>query len=98
METLDTHQRRLAGLARSVRAAIVLPSLFALALFVIGQPEVAGFTIFGTFAHLVMVNYDRAWRARFVESAMLTGLGAIMVSLGTLASANVWLADRKSVV
>jgi Fusaric acid resistance protein-like len=98
METLDARQRRLAGLARSVRAAVVLPSLFALALFVVGQPEVAGFTIFGTFAHLVMVNYDRAWRARSAESAMLTGLGAIVVSLGTLASANVWLAVSGAIV
>jgi hypothetical protein len=92
METLNARQRRVAGLARAVRAAVVIPSLFALALFVIGQPEVAGFAIFGTFAHLTMVNYDRAWRARSAESAMLTGLGAIMVSLGTLASANVWFA------
>jgi hypothetical protein len=98
METLDARQRRLAGLARSVRAAVVLPSLFALALFVIRQPEVAGFTIFGTFAHLVMVNYDRAWRARSAESAMLTGLGAIAVSLGTLASPNVWLAVSGAIV
>jgi hypothetical protein len=98
METLDTSQRRLAGLARSVRAAVVLPSLFALVLFVIRQPEVAGFAIFGTFAHLVMVNYDRAWRARAAESAMLTSLGAIMVSLGTLASANVWLAVSGAIV
>jgi hypothetical protein len=98
METLHARQRRLAGLARSVRAAIVLPSLFALVLFVIRQPEVAGFTIFGTFAHLVMVNYDRAWRARSAESAMLTGLGAIAVSLGTLASANVWLAVSGAIV
>jgi hypothetical protein len=98
METLDARRRRLAGLARSVRAAVVLPSLFAFALLVIGQPEVAGFTIFGTFAHLVMVNYDRAWRARSAESAMLTGLGAIVVSLGTLASANIWLAVSGAIV
>ncbi len=58
----------------------------------------AGFTIFGTFAHLVVVNYDRAWRARSAESAMLTGLGAIVVSLGTLASANVWLAVSGAIV
>jgi hypothetical protein len=98
MDTLDAHQRRLAGLARSLRAAVVLPSLFALALFVIRQPEVAGFTIFGTFAHLVMVNYDHAWRARSAQSAMLTGFGAIVVGLGTLASANIWLAVSGAIV
>lgn len=92
MEALNAHQKRLAGLARAVRAAVVVPSLFALGLLVIKQPEAAGFAVLGTFAHLVMVNYDPAGRARSAQSAMLTLLGAIMVSLGTLASANVWLA------
>jgi hypothetical protein len=76
MTTLDARRRHLAGLARSVRAAIVVPILFASALFVTGQPEVAGFAIFGTFAHLVMVKYDHAWKVRTVESAILTALGA----------------------
>jgi Fusaric acid resistance protein-like len=92
MEALNAHQKRLAGLARAVRAAVVVPSLFALGLLFIKQPEAAGFAVLGTFAHLVMVNYDPAGRARSAQSAMLTLLGAIMVSLGTLASANVWLA------
>ena len=98
MKALTARQRRLAGLARAVRAAVVVPSLFALALLVLKQPEVAGFAVFGTFAHLVMVDYDPAGRARSAESAMLTLLGAIMVSLGTLASANVWLAVGGAIV
>jgi hypothetical protein len=92
MKAVNAHERSLAGLARSVRAAIVVPSLFALALIVFKQPELAGFAVFGTFAHQVLVNYDAAGRARFVQSAMLTALGAIMLSLGTFASASVWLA------
>jgi PPE-repeat protein len=92
MKALNAHERSVAGLARSVRAAIVVPSLFALALLVIEQPELAGFAVFGTFAHQVLVNYDTAGTARFAQSAMLTLLGAIMVTLGTLASASVWLA------
>jgi hypothetical protein len=92
MNAVSAHERSLAGLARSVRAAIVVPSLFALALIVFKRPELAGFAVFGTFAHQVLVNYDAAGRARFAQSAMLTTLGAIMLSLGTLASANAWLA------
>jgi hypothetical protein len=92
MTTLDARQRHLAGLARSVRAAIIVPVLFASALFVTGQPEVAGFAIFGTFAHLVMVKYDHAWKVRSAQSAMLTASGAVAVGLGTLASATMWLA------
>jgi hypothetical protein len=92
MRTLSAHQRRLAGLAQSLRAAIVVPSLFALALLVAGQPQLAGFAVFGTFAHLVMVDYESAGGVRSVQCAMLTVLGVMTVALGTLASASVWLA------
>jgi hypothetical protein len=83
--------RRPAGVARAVRAAIVVPSLFALALFVIKQPQLAGLAVFATFARLVMVKYDIAGRTRCAEATTLTPLGAIAVSLGALASATVWL-------
>jgi hypothetical protein len=92
MKAVDAHGRSLAGLARSVRAAIVVPSLFALALLGIKQPELAGFAVFGTFAHLVMIDYDTAGRARSAQCAILTLLGAIMVTLGILASVSIWLA------
>ena len=92
MEALNAHERSLAGLTRALRAAIVVPSLFALALLVIKQPEMAGYAVLGTFAHLVLVNYDAAGAARFAQSAMLTLLGVIMLSLGALASTSVWLA------
>jgi hypothetical protein len=92
MKALDAHERSLASLARSLRTAIVVPSLFAFALLVVRRPEAAGFAVFGTFAHLVLVNYDTAGTARFAQSAMLTLLGSIMLSLGTLASASAWLA------
>jgi hypothetical protein len=92
MIAVNAHERSLAGLARSVRAAIVVPSLFAIALFVFKQPELAGFAVFGTFAHQALVNYDAAGQVRLVQSAMLTAFGAIMLSLGVLASGNAWLA------
>jgi Fusaric acid resistance protein-like len=83
---------RIARLVRAGRAAIVAPSLFALALLIIKQPDVAGFAVFGTFVHLVMIEYDSSRRARFAEAAMLTLLGATAIGLATLASADVWLA------
>jgi PPE-repeat protein len=69
-----------------------VPSKFAVALLVIGQPQTAGFAVFGTFAHQMLVNYDPAATARFTQSAMLTLMGAITLSLGSLASTNIWLA------
>jgi Fusaric acid resistance protein-like len=92
MQVLTAHERNVADLARSLRTAVVVPSLFALALLVIRQPAVAGFAVFGTFAHQVLVNYDPRARARFAQCGLLTLLGVITVSLGTLASANPWLA------
>jgi hypothetical protein len=92
MKAVAAHQRRLAGLARSVRAAIVVPSIFALSLIAIKQPEMAGFAVFGTFAQQVMVNYDSAGTARYAQSAMLTILGTVIISVGALASTSAWVA------
>ena len=92
MQALNARDKRLAGLARAVRAAVIVPSLLSLTLIVIRNPEIVGFAVFGAFAHLVMVNYHAAGRARSSEAALLTLLGATLVGLGTLASANLWLA------
>jgi hypothetical protein len=92
MNALNAHERQLAGLARGLRAAIVLPPLFALALFVIKQPEMAGLAVFGTFAHLVMVDYHPARETRSLESGALTALGAVVIGVGALASTDIWLA------
>jgi hypothetical protein len=92
VQALTHHDRQLAGMARGGRAAVVVPLLFALGLFVIKQPRMAGFSVFGTFAHLVMVNYARTKTTRAAQAATLTILGAILIALGTLASTNTWLA------
>ncbi len=97
-QAIDAQERRLTALARGIRAAIVLPLLFALALLVIKRPEMAGFAVFGTFAHLVMVNYSAANGARAAESCALTMLGTVLVGLGTLFSANLWLAVAGAVI
>jgi hypothetical protein len=44
------------------------------------------------FAHLVMVNYGAPKGTRAAQAAILTFLGAILVTLGTLASVSTWLA------
>jgi len=83
---------RIARLVRAGRAAIAAPSLFALALLIIKQPDIAGFAVFGTFVQLVITNYDSSARARCAESAMLSFLGAVAIGLATLASADIRLA------
>ena len=97
MPALSPQQIRLAALARAARAAVVLPALFALGLFALKRPAAAGFSVFSIFAHLVMVTYDRTGAARFVQAAMLTVLGAVSITLGTLASPETWLAVATTV-
>jgi len=92
MQAISKRERRLAGLARGVRAAIVVPALFALALLVAREPDMAGFAVFGTFAHLVMVNYSATGGARSTECVALTLLGGVIVFVGTLVSEHLWLA------
>jgi fusaric acid resistance family protein len=92
MQDLYSHRRTLTGIARGVRAAIVLPPLFAISLITIGQPVMAGYAVFGTFAHLVMVDYSTAKNERLKEAGVLTALGGVLVILGTAASTNLWLA------
>src|SRR5262249_34516640 len=91
MRALTARQRRLAGLAQSVRAAFVIPSLFALALLGLKQPQLAGFAVFGTFAHLVMVDYDTAGKAPPVPFGLLTLFGVVMVAIGGFSFPSVWV-------
>ena len=58
----------------------------------------AGFSVFGTFTHLVMVNYGAPKGTRAAQAAILTFLGAILVTLGTLVSVSTWLAVAGAVL
>jgi Fusaric acid resistance protein-like len=98
MQATSERERRITGLARGLRAAIVVPMLFAPALLVVKEPDMAGFAVFGTFAHLVMVNYSTAGGARSLECAALTLLGAIVVIAGILVSEYLWLAVAGAVI
>jgi len=51
---------------RAVRAAIVVPSLFALTFKVIGDPQMALFATFGGFATLVIANFGGTRKDKFV--------------------------------
>ena len=91
-QTEAVRTRHLAALVRAARTTLVVPILFTAAFVLIGQPEMAGFAVFGTFAHLLLVEYDPRGRARCPEAGLLTGAGAIAILAGALLSANMWLA------
>ena len=82
----------LSALRRAGRAALVMPAMFALGDVVIGNPAVATFAAFGSFAMLLLVDFPGPMRARLQAQAALAVTGGVFVSLGTLASRSPALA------
>jgi uncharacterized membrane protein YccC len=82
---MAAHRSR-AGLRRAARAALVIPAVFALAKFVIGDPQVMLFAAFGCFALLVLADFGGVRRPRAVAYLTTTLMGAALIALGTLAS------------
>jgi len=91
LQWLSSRDRDLAALRRSGRAAIVMPAMFALGDKVIGNPSIATFAAFGSFAMLLLVDFTGPLRERLQAQATLAVTGLVLVSLGTLCCRSVWL-------
>jgi hypothetical protein len=89
---LGQRDRGFAALRRATRAAIIMPALFALGDKVIGNPQVATFAAFGSFAMLLLVDFGGPVAERLQAQAALAVTGGVFVCLATLASQTVWLA------
>jgi uncharacterized membrane protein YccC len=89
---LGQRDRGLAALRRAARAAIIMPALFAVGDKVIGDPQVATFAAFGSFAMLLLVDFGGPMAERLQAQAALAVTGGVFVCLATLASQTVWLA------
>ncbi len=89
---LATHDPGFAVLRRAARTAILMPTLFAIGDKGFGNPELATFAAFGSFAMLLLVDFGGPMRERLQAQAALAVAGAAFVCLGTLASRNPWLA------
>jgi uncharacterized membrane protein YccC len=70
-----------------------MPGMFAIGDEVIGNPAVATFAAFGSFAMLLLVDFSGQMRERLQAQGALALTGALFVCLGTLVSQNVWLAS-----
>ena len=81
-----------AALRRATRAAIIMPAMFALGDKVIGNPQLATFAAFGSFAMLLLVDFGGPMAERLQAEAALAVTGGVFVCLGTLASRTAWLA------
>src|SRR5215218_358097 len=89
---LRERDRGLVALRRAGRTALVMPAMFALGTEVIGNPTLATFAAFGSFAMLLLVDFAGPMRARLQAQAALAVAGGAFVCLGTLTSSSAWLA------
>ncbi|WP_329459326.1 FUSC family protein [Streptomyces sp. NBC_01497] len=87
-----------AALRRGGRAAIVAPGLFALCVEVLGNETMGLFAAFGSIALLLFVDFGGPVRDRLAAQSALVCAGAVLVSLGTLASGAPWPAAIATVV
>src|SRR5580692_5109885 len=89
---LGQRDRGFAALRRATRTAIIMPARFALGDKVIGDPQVATFAAFGSFAMLLLVDFGGTMAERLQAEAALVVTGGVFVCLATLASQDAWLA------
>src|SRR5208282_3457445 len=89
---LGQRDRGFAALRRATRAAIIMPAMFAVGDKVIGNPQLATFAAFGSFAMLLLVDFGGPMAERLQAQAALAVTGGVFVCLATLASQTAWLA------
>ena len=73
---------------RSVRAAIVMPAVFAIAHETFSNPQVGLFGAFGSFALLLLVEFTGRPHARIVGYGGLYVVGACFTVIGTVVSTH----------
>jgi hypothetical protein len=77
---------------RTVRATVVVPSLFAITYKVVGDPQMALFATFGGFATLIIAGFGGTRRDKLAAHAGLAVAGSLALIIGTLVSGTTWLA------
>jgi uncharacterized membrane protein YccC len=76
------------ALKRSVRAAIIVPSVFGLTHAVFANPQIDLFGAFGSFALLLLVDFPGRPRTRLLSYLGLFVLGTAFIALGTTVSTH----------
>lgn len=80
------------GLRRAIRAAIVLPIASAVSFAIAGNTQAPVMTIIGSIALLIAADFPGTVGPRALAYGGLTLNGIIMLTLGTLAAPNPWVA------
>ena len=89
---LDAHDPERESLKSAARAAIVMPAVFAFTDNVIGQAQTTFLSAFGSFSILVLASFEGPPRRRLRAYLTLAGVGAVLISIGTLCSRTPWAA------
>jgi uncharacterized membrane protein YccC len=82
---------------RAVRAAVVVPGLFAFTSQVIGNLQMATFAAFGGFATLVLASFAGTRRDKLVAHLGLAVAGSVLLTIGTIVSSSTLLAALATV-
>jgi hypothetical protein len=85
-EWLHAHDPGYLAMRRALRAAVLMPAMFAVGDKVIANPDVAYFVAFGSFAMLLLVDFQGTIADRVRAQASLGIACVVLISLGTLAS------------
>ena len=80
------------GARRALRAAIVIPIAAAVSFTVGGGSQTPLFTIFGSIALLIVVDFPGNVNARALAYGGLAFNGAVLIGIGTLVAPIPWLA------
>lgn len=91
-EWLRTHDPGYVAVRRAARTALIMPLMFALGDKLIGNPTVATFAAFGSFAMLLLVDFTGSIKDRVFAQAALGIACALLICLGTLASRSTGVA------
>ena len=89
---LRVHDPGYSALRRAARAALLMPATFAFGDKVIGEPLLATFAAFGSFAMLLLVDFSGSLKDRLLDQSALGLACAALICLATLVSRTTWLA------
>lgn len=73
---------------RSIRAAVLVPGVFALAEFAVGNGQTNLFAVFGSFALLLFADFGGPTASRLRSYLGLFVCGVVLITVGTLCSAH----------
>ena len=77
---------------RAIRAMVCVCGLFGFTDKVLGNPQIATFAAFGSFATLVLASFAGTWRDKLLAHLALAITGSVLLSIATIVSSSTVLA------